>query len=128
MTFLRLGCVGILSAMACYGPEATGPGACIALAVPAIVVSITDSVSAQPRAAIASGEVQDGAYVDTLRNGVTFTGDSLRRGAAVDRPGVYTVRVRAPGYQNWQRTGVAAPSNGCLPVTAFLDARLQPVP
>ena len=126
MTLPRASCIGALAAMACYGPA--DPGACPAMEVPAVVVSITDSIGTQSRAAIASGEVQDGAYVDALRNGTSFTDDSLRRAAAIGRPGTYTVRVRAPGYQNWQRAGVAAASAGCFPATAFIAAKLQPVP
>ena len=120
--------VGLLVGTACE------QGPCNTVVDPAIEVFITDSVTGEPRAGPARGVVEEGAYSDSLRLGGGNTGSDGRvvwisRVAAHDRVGIYTVRIVADGYLDWQRTGVPALDWGhCGITTVTLYARLVPAP
>jgi hypothetical protein len=63
--------------------------------------------------------VRDGAYADTTLPLI---------GAAPDRPGIYTVTVRIPGYLPWRRSAVKVRRHGCSVRTVYLRATLRPDP
>ncbi|MBA3970142.1 MAG: hypothetical protein H0X52_08575, partial [Gemmatimonadetes bacterium] len=80
---------------------------------------------------IASGArliVRDGEYVDTVQVPANRPDvDSLAIPAAGERPGVYTLTVQKPGYQEWRKSGVrvtAATRPGYGPASAAL---IQPL-
>jgi hypothetical protein len=61
--------------------------------------------------------VRDGSYADTV---------ALLAGAANDRPGVYDVTVRLPGYREWRRSRVRVQPRRCSVRTTYLHAEVQP--
>jgi hypothetical protein len=105
---------------------------CPAIIAPAILVTVRDSVTSLPAAHGARGAVRDGAYVDSLRlagwDGPPSIDTELLLGAAIDRPGTYSVTIEKAGYQTWQRTGVAVGSSACGTDQVPLLARLVPLP
>ncbi len=119
----------LLLAGACQ--NATEPKVCLASVGPAMVVTVIDSVTGAPIAEIASGTVQSDPipiYVDTLRVAVwNAQGTPIALAAADARPGIYTIRLQAPGYRDMVLSGVHADANYCTVVTtARVLARLQP--
>jgi hypothetical protein len=68
---------------------------------------VTDSGTGEPLERL-EGVVREGVYVDTLRP----AGDGWVA-AAGERPGTYTVEIRAHGYTPWDTVGIVAPDNGC---------------
>ena len=131
MTRLSVSLFFILGAAACESPAFTG--ACpTGYRTPQIVVAVTDSASARPIAALASGEVHDASRLDSLSRAGLPASDSLHLAAYVFRSSVYSVSVQAPGYSVWQRGGIVAPGPGSgtcpTPSNVNLDVRLQPSP
>ena len=109
--------------------QACNPGPCDATVNPAILAWITDSLTGEPRAQLARGAVQDGAYSDSLQLRSYNDGAWVSRAAAYGRVGIYTVTVVADGYFEWQRTGVRALQSGyCGIETVRVDVRLVPGP
>jgi hypothetical protein len=118
-----------VGATACEGAayDANGPVAyCTATRPIAIIVSVRDSITLAARADSATGTVQSGTYVDTLRlyspgNTTLFGGTQL---------GTYAVTVQRAGYHTWTRSGVQVNQTGSCgnPVTVSVDALLQPLP
>lgn len=81
-------------------------------------------IDAETRAPVPAAEitVRDGAYVET------FSGS--RAAAASERPGTYSVTIRAPGYQAWQRDNIRVREEGVTcphPDQVQLTARLEPL-
>jgi hypothetical protein len=98
---------------------------CTAHIAPGISVTITDSVSGEPRAAEAVALAREGAFVDTL-GPAGFQGNvMISRQGAHERPGFYEVVVRAPGYGDWVQTGVIVRPGDCHVNGVQLAARLQ---
>ena len=111
----------LLSCVACEDDEVV----CPPVVVPALVVTITDSLTGAPRSAIATAIAIDGAYVDTLLPyALDALGTELSKAGADGRPGTYEVRVTAPGYLDWTRTSIVAPSGECGVRTTQVEARL----
>ena len=50
----------------------------------------------------------------------------LTLSTAGERPGVYSVVVRSPGYRDWTRTGIRVAKDQCHVREVNLTARLQP--
>jgi hypothetical protein len=94
---------------------------------PGIVVTIVDSVTGDPRAAQSSGVAQEGSFTDSLRP-LGFDGQPpvmVSRHAADERAGIYRVTVHAPGYRDWERSGLRVSSGDCHVQTRAVIARLQ---
>ena len=129
-------CFSLLCILAVTGCESARVSAsCPAgYRLPQFLVAVTDSATGAALAAIASGEVQNGASVDSLRRGPLATppGAIEYLTATIFHAGDYTVRVRAPGYLNWQQEVAVAPGDGSgacpVPLNVTLAARLQPAP
>lgn len=102
-----------------------GSEVCTLSIEPGIRVTITDSVSGEPRAADAVGVAREGMFVDTLRPGVSQGNVMISRQGADERPGFYEVVVRAPGYAEWVRNGVIVRAGDCHVNSVQLEARLQ---
>jgi len=89
-------------------------------------VSVVDSVTgvAVPRPLLIVAT--EGAYSDTAMaarqtGDVPFTAWPL----VGERAGTYAVLVRAPGYQDWQRSGVRVDRDLCHVIPVALTARLR---
>lgn len=97
----------------------------------AIAVTVVDSVT---RAGIGAGTtliLQEGAY----RDSVTFPADQpyhngapLWGFASTEREGTHDVRVRRPGCQLWDRSGVRVTADRCHANTVDPEARQQAMP
>ena len=92
---------------------------------PGITVTITDSLSGEPRAADAVALARDGAFVDTLGPAVSQGGVLISRHGAWERRGIYEVTVRAGGYRDWVRSGVIVRPGDCHVRQVELHAPLQ---
>ncbi len=105
---------------------------CPMITAPAILVTVRDSVTSLAGAHGAKGVVRDGAYVDSLKlagwDGTPSFETELLLGAAIDRPGTYSVTIEKTGYQAWQRAGVAVGTSACGTDQVPLLARLVPLP
>jgi hypothetical protein len=103
--------------------EATAIGS-VCVVLPAISVTVRDSVSGRALADGATGTLRNGEATGAL-----FHRDSLRLtgGGTV---GTYDVTIERAGYRTWTRTGVQVnQSLACGgPVTVELTAPLQPAP
>ena len=100
---------------------------CTAHIAPGIRVTITDSLSGAPRAADAVAVAREGAFVDTLGPGGFQGNVMISRQGAFERPGIYDVVVRAPGYADWVQSGVIVRPGDCHVSGAQLEARLRPL-
>jgi len=91
----------------------------------AVLLEVVDSVSGQP-VVDRDGTVMiaDGAYADTVQ--MTAPGHPI--GLASERPGTYSVAVRARGYLPWSMSGIRVRKDdaGCHVVTVTLTALLRP--
>jgi xanthine/CO dehydrogenase XdhC/CoxF family maturation factor len=106
------------------GCEILGPGACTADMQPAVIVTIVDEATGEPRAENASGFIRDGEYEDSLQ-AWEFDEAMISRLAGLERPGVYSVVVEHPGYMQWRVDGVRAEEGGCHVRTVSLRAELR---
>ena len=114
------------------GLAACGERICTTAGRPAVAVEVRDSITgaaAGHRASlILQGEsVYDSMYWDALKYVVDTSRFSVLYSAPNGRPGIYTVRVRRPGYQLWQRSDVYVDGDRCgaaIPPLQ-LSARLQ---
>lgn len=104
-----------------------GPVDCTTSWEPALVVHIADAVTGEPRAAGASGFVQDGEYTDSLAAS-HFNGEGVMtaRQAAGERAGLYDITVAHPGYETWRRDDVRVRDGECHVQTRHIDADLTP--
>lgn len=102
---------------------------CDLLLLPAMDVTILDSVSRQPRAV--------GATVNWSRDGGIDAGGAVpvdtARGIVgiYGGPGTYVVTISKSGFATWARSGIVVPRdpiNRCHPAMTYLTALLQPVP
>lgn len=84
---------------------------------PGLRISAVDARTGEPVDRF-SGYVRDGAHVDSLRG---------PGGAAGERPGTYSVEVRAPGYAPWDTAGVVVTSDECHVIGKSVRAELVPL-
>ena len=80
-------------------------GDCVSVGVPGVVVTVTDALTKSAPASMPSLRVTDGSYVEDMPRQL-FDKSPPELWAAVERPGVYTVLVRATGYQDFVKEGV----------------------
>ena len=120
--------VAVAGAMGCSSSyDGVAPVAyCSATRPIAVIVSVRDSVTLVAKADSATGTVQSGAYVDTLRLYAPGTTDLFGGGQL----GTYAVTVQRPGYHPWTRSGVQVSETGPCgnPVSVTVQALLQPLP
>ena len=116
----------LAGALAC--DSAVGPGACTAIALPALDVTVLDSLTEAPLASGARVIARDGAYADTsVTAPAGSSGPELAvQGLAYERAGRYSVTVERAGYQPWRRDGVVVRRGSCHVETVRLTALLQP--
>ena len=105
------------------------PFGCTGIWVPAIVVTVTDSVTGDPTAEGAFGAIREGSYIDSLRpSAYDGEGRLISLQAGGERPGTYAVVVGKSGYETWLRVDVQVESNQCHVETVALEARLKRLP
>lgn len=109
--------------MGCKASNNTDPIVCTTEARAGINVVVRDADTQAGIAALARGSVTDGAYVDSLR---TY-GSTTTLAAAYERPGNYTVDVRATGYQGFTTTGIIVTKDACHVVPQTVTVNLQKV-
>jgi hypothetical protein len=96
-------------------------------ALPAIRVTIVDSLTNEPLASMATAIATEGTYVDTLQPcHYDSLGQEIGKCGAYERAGTYSVRVIVSGYGEWSRTGIRVNDLECGVATASLEARLMP--
>lgn len=127
----RASAVVLVCAMLASGctrePTSSQEFACTTSVEPALVVFISDSVTARPLASAAVGVARDGLFQDSLRPRLfSSAGELLARSGADERQGVYRVTVTLAGYRTWTSGTVAITRNVCHVNTQTLLARLQP--
>ncbi len=91
-----------------------------------IEVDVRDALTGEPAAEGAIGLAQEGLFVDTLRVFPTLPPQgALTMVGAFERPGIYTVVVRKPGYREWTQANVVVSKDECHVITTRLQARLE---
>ena len=107
------------------------PMGCPAVVYRAIDVDVTDARTGAWVARGAVGSIQDGSYVDSLREvgwlGIPPNDTSTTLGAGLGRPGRYEVSVIRQGYRPWQRSDVRAREGSCGVETTRVRAELEPL-
>lgn len=101
------------------------PVTCLTVYQPGFIVTITDSLSGEPRSEIATAIVTDGAFVDTLVPYLFSASGEVAKAGAYERPGTYDLLVTAPGYLEYRRTGLQLTAGECHVRTLEVDARLM---
>ena len=95
---------------------------CTLMAEPGIVVEVVDRDTGAFIAWEATGNVRDGAYVDTLH---AYESDRSLAGA-YERAGTYDITVTHIGYQDWSRFGVEVTGGTCHVHTERVIAEMIP--
>ena len=107
------------------------PAACPHVIYRAIDVDVTDARTGAWVARRASGAIQDGSYLDSLREvgwrGAAPNDTATTLGAGLGRPGRYDVRVVREGYRPWQLSNIRAREGPCGVETTRVHAKLEPL-
>jgi hypothetical protein len=100
---------------------------CPDIAVPGILVTVTDSLTQAPAGRNASIVARSAMFTDSVSSATTAASDGpfglvYSRNAA----GTYTLTVKQSGYRDWTKSGiVVAMANACSLRTVNVSARLQ---
>jgi hypothetical protein len=87
-----------------------------------VVDSLTGALVPRPILIVAS----EGAFSDTAKFALQTDGIQLGSWPLLgERSGVFTVLVRAPGYQDWQQSSVRIGRDACHVIPVALTARLR---
>jgi len=114
----------MLALMACDAITGLFSGDCTTMPIPAISVTVVDSLSGAPLAPGSTVRARDGAYADSLVVPADTNSTPFPIGLALERAGVYQVSVSHPGYRDWSAVNVRTSKAGCHVRTAVLIARL----
>jgi len=120
--------IGILcGAVGCATSHATAPRICTAVEIPAIKLTVRDSITG---AAAAANAVLVARQWEGTPSGVDsgYMTDSLTM-LVGEMPATYDLTLTKPGYSDWIATGLSVASadpQGCHPVTLSVQALLQP--
>lgn len=112
-------------ALAACGSDPTGVGACTTIAVPALVVVVSDSVSGNAPAAVLVKAATDGFVDSTTTGSADVGGGPASFSLAHEHVGTYTVTVTSPQFHPWTRSDVVVSRTGCHVNTVTVEARLQ---
>jgi hypothetical protein len=104
----------------------TGP-TCSSQLANGLIVTVVDSATGSPPAE-ATLTAKSATFTETVgpRQPSQTTPPVLILSTAPERPGVYAVTVRSPGYRDWTRTGIRVTADECHVKAVKLTARLQP--
>lgn len=120
---MRVGCLPLLLTLAACSTSAPTDVVCTMVALPAVTVVVRDADTQAGLAGVARGAVVEGAYIDSLR----AVGSATTMSAAYERPGTYSVDIRATGYQPFTTTGVKVTKDQCHVITQTVTVNLQKV-
>ena len=101
---------------------------CTAILVPAINVTVIDSITGESRERGSTVLARDGSFVDSrvVPDDSTLAPFSIQ--LAHERAGTYVVTVSHAGYREWTASNVRVRDEGCHVATANLVARLVRAP
>ena len=82
--------------------------------VPAFIIEVRDKEMDSLLTPSANGFVQDGDFIDSLKD-YLFNGEGIvvRKCAAYERPGVYDIYIQVPDYLDWDSADVLIFSGRC---------------
>jgi hypothetical protein len=101
----------------------SGPEVCLAIAEPALSVTVENAESGEPLDD-ALVIAREGSFADSAR---TRAGDhTIPATLAHERAGTYEVTAEKAGFSPWNRSGVVVPQGRCGPETVELTAQLAP--
>jgi len=104
--------------------EFIGPEVCTTEAKPSLLITVSDSMTAEPVTGAGVRVIASTAgFADTVgvnSNGLAVIGH--------ERAGRFRVQVDAPGYFSWVREGVRVTADECHVVTADVSAKLRALP
>jgi hypothetical protein len=103
-------------------------GDCTTIVLPAISVTVVDSVTGASLAHGTTVRVIDGSFVQSITAPDDSTADAIPIGVAAERAGVYHVSVTHSGYIAWSQSNVRVTKSSCHVQTARLVARLVRAP
>lgn len=104
---------------------------CTTNLVPAVSVTVIDSITSVGVEHGATARARDGSFVDSMVVTSDTTGSagfSLPIPLAYERVGVYQVSVSRAGYRDWSASNIRVTKSGCHVSTAKLVARLIQAP
>jgi hypothetical protein len=117
-------CVVLGSLSACI----LGPGKCVGSALPGLSLSVLDSVTSAPPTVPVSLIITSPSFSDTLPHPGDGSFDGSKFVTLYDRPGTYSLTVRASGYAPWTRSDVVVPADRCGgAITVAVVAKLRPI-
>jgi hypothetical protein len=103
-------------------------GGCTTVVVPAIRVTVIDSVTGESRERGSTVRARDGSFVDSRVVPDDSTLAPFPIQLADERAGTYVVSVSRAGYRDWTASNVRVRDEGCHVGTAHLVARLVRAP
>jgi hypothetical protein len=106
--------------MAGCSPQRTDPPICTALYAYGLTVTTLDATTGDSLTVTPTGIARDGAYSDTMQ----VLGNRLM--GAGERAGTYDITVTAPGYAQWDTTGITVTADECHVRGVGVTARLTP--
>ena len=115
----------LLSAAAGCSAAATSPPQCAGVLIPALRVTIVDSVSGAFAGAGSTLIARLGAETDTImQSSAAPDSESIVIGSEI---GDYALTIQKLGYAPWTRSSLVVPAavDGCHPSTVDLEAKLS---
>jgi hypothetical protein len=101
-------CATLLGTSAC---NAVSNGDCIAIGVVGLTVTVVDASTQAAPSSVPSLEVTDGSFQESYAT-PNVGGTIPTFAAATERPGVYTIVVRAAGYRTFTQADIAVTRGG----------------
>ena len=99
---------------------------CPSIALPAITVSVVDSLTRQPISGATVTALRADGYAETQTAGLAGT-QSFAYQTLIPMDGVYDLKATKEGYQDWQAKDVAVTQGICGPQTVELEAAMVPL-
>jgi hypothetical protein len=103
-------------------------GDCTTLLVPAISVTVVDSVSGGDLSHGTTARAREGSFADSVTTPADSSGGPLGIALAWEHTGVFHVSVTHPGYIAWSQSNVRVTKGSCHVNTVRLVAQLVRVP
>lgn len=119
----RLALSAVLAAALLSACDGEPTGACLAVVVPALEVTVVDAEDGTELSLTARGWWVSGDYTDELV-GSALGGPLYAYGPE----GRYGVIIQHEGYQTWGRDDIHVAQGRCGPRTVQVEARLEPNP
>jgi hypothetical protein len=108
----------------CLAASACGQQLCTLIALPAVSVTIVDSMTGSPVSATVTVIATHGPYADTAIVPPPSLPGPATASLAEERAGFYRVEARAPGYALWTSPLLHVRQGDCHVETVAVTARL----